>query len=486
MPLPHFSAAIFLFCTLFVALTRVYTAVPISTPAADCGLQANEVSTTAEPDAIQLQIWAGAHGQNCWRVFSPVLAAQQIADQKIQVQPTAFEALYRVYSRLFVQAAVRGEAPDLAIAGNRDLVAWGKAGHIVPLDDCRARHATFAAIADELWTTQRWDDHVWGVPFQSAVQILFFSKPALRRLGWSPEQIAALPGQIERGQFTLDDLLAVAKEAVATGAVQPGYAFWPTEVEIHFLQLVYSAYAGRLYDTASNRLVINQAALAKTFTFARTLLVEKLTVDGFAGASIDSWFNNNLRRDALVRNRVLFWASGKGEWAEWERNYTKDLGGVDYLQESIGYALFPSAMRGTAGHAIWHSTDYYILASESATGRNQQEAACAVLAQTLTPEMNARLVNKSGNLGVLPLPVNEAVANKDLFTDQSAYMWNYAKPAYQRNAALFLWLKDYTVYEALLADVLGKAERGELSPTAAVTEAVERLRTLAADHLLVE
>jgi len=55
---------------------------------------------------------------------------------------------------------------------------------------------------------------------------MFYSKTKLKALGWSDADIAALPDRIKTGDFTLDDLIATAKEAVDKGIVEKGFGYW--------------------------------------------------------------------------------------------------------------------------------------------------------------------------------------------------------------------------------------------------------------------
>lgn len=52
----------------------------------------------------------------------------------------------------------------------------------------------------------------YGMPFDLPVRVLYYNKSALREIGWTDEQIEALPTQMANGEFTWEQFLALCKE----------------------------------------------------------------------------------------------------------------------------------------------------------------------------------------------------------------------------------------------------------------------------------
>ncbi|MGH9509965.1 MAG: hypothetical protein ACRD2M_08515, partial [Terriglobales bacterium] len=203
---------------------------------------AGEVISPGDHDGIEIKIWALAPRYNRWRVDGPVQAAALVTDFKIRPITRPF-LLGKSYLPSFAAAAEAGEAPDIALAG--DWRAWAEAGYIVPFDGCRARHPEFDDVMDHLWDFVTWESKLWGVPVDIEVKPLYFSKTRLRELGWTGEQIAALPERIRVGDFTLDDMLDTARQAIEQGVVDPGLGYWPIFDKSGDFFHLYAAYGGR-------------------------------------------------------------------------------------------------------------------------------------------------------------------------------------------------------------------------------------------------
>ena len=143
----------------FILIARSYTARSVSLPpAAYCGYPDSPASPLVS-DTIQLQLWAVAYGQYCGRAFGPVAAARRIVEQKIAVIAKPLSILSETFRPQFVQLAQAGAAPDITIAGVRELAEWSKHGYIVPLDQCRSQHSQFNDVIDQLWSTQMRENH---------------------------------------------------------------------------------------------------------------------------------------------------------------------------------------------------------------------------------------------------------------------------------------------------------------------------------------
>jgi inositol-phosphate transport system substrate-binding protein len=126
----------------------------------------------------------------------------------------------------FVLAYGVGEAPDIWLTGHEYIGAQAEAGRIIPLGGIIEEFPIFNLVFDNLWVCTMYKGKIWGVPQDAEARPLYWNKTLLNKLGWSDEEIAALPGKIEKGEFTLYDMLETAKQAVDKGVVKPGNGFW--------------------------------------------------------------------------------------------------------------------------------------------------------------------------------------------------------------------------------------------------------------------
>lgn len=472
----HYEPPTWLNCDQMAqALSPVMASVPQPLP-----------TTTTTITTTTLQLVTHAYGGDCWRAYLPVLAAEQLPDPPLHVETRALQMLSGAYRREIVRAIAAGSGPDIAFAGPREIATWGKAGYIMPLDDCIASEPAFAQVDPQLWSVQRWDGHLWGVPLHWGAHLLYYHKPTLQRLGWSPAQIAALPEQIRVGEFRLADLELLAQQAIAADLIQPGFGVWPDENRFDFWQLIYSSYGGDFYDPTQDRIVIDPVILTESFAYIQQLLAEDLMLRAFASNEIDAWVNNVLRRDATVAGQVLFWFGRMDDRAEWRYNYAEERGGEPYLDETIGVALIPAAQPGQPGF-MWSSlAGYYVILTQEASGRALQQQACGVLAATLQPEIHLRHIIHGGHLSVLTQDTASLSVEIPAFTEQTAAMRPYLRPGSQIQSQFFLWFDQDAQLQAIILGALAQAERGELSPSTAAAKAVAELERLLGDKLVVK
>jgi inositol-phosphate transport system substrate-binding protein len=436
--------------------------------------QAEAQPTQAEQgagEAVTLQVWAEANAVEHWRADGPVDAAKNVTDFDITVEPLRDEAGWADYKKKVTLAADAGEAPDVVLSGHEDVPVWGNAGYIVDFAACRDKYPEFDDVIDGLWDSVTWNGKIWGVPQDTEARPMFFNKTKLKELGWSDDEIAALPEKIKNGEFTLDDMIATAKEAVEKGVVEPGFGYWhrPTKGG-DFLQY-YAAYGGRLYDPEQDKLIVSKGALTNWYAFQRKVVTEGITPENYIGTEFAIW------HDTVSHGNALFWNGGVWQWADWAENYVKDQGGQDYLFDFVGYALQPSGIEGQPGVTLSHPL-VYMITSEQASGDSNQEAACALLAKTTTPEVNTMHAVESTHLGILKSQSQDSEYTSDRLLSDTLYMLDYN--FYQPNHPM------YGPYFDILFDNMVKAENGEVTPEQAAEDAVQLLQSEIGDALIVE
>ena len=166
------------------------------------------------------------------------------------------------YKNSFVLASEAGEAVDIILSGHEDVGTWSMSEIIIPLDEYIAQHDEFSDLVPSLWDSVTFGGQVWAIPQDAEARPLFWSKPLLRDLGWTDEEIESLPARIESGEFTFDDMLAAAAEAVDTGVVEEGHGFWhrPTNGTDHLYY--YYGMGGEILDDEGHMVFDTAAALA--------------------------------------------------------------------------------------------------------------------------------------------------------------------------------------------------------------------------------
>jgi inositol-phosphate transport system substrate-binding protein len=462
-----------LVATVILIVGLILTACPAqqAPPAAE---QAPAEEAAAEAPAagvIELTVWAEANEVEHWRADGPVKAAEKVTDFDLQVTGVNDDAGWGDYKKKFTLAADAGEAPDIVLSGHEDVPVWANAGYIVNFESCRNKYPEFDDVIDSLWDSVTWQGQIWGVPQDTEARPMFFNKAKLAELGWSQEDIDALPEKIKNGEFTLDDLIATAKEAVDKGVVEPGFGYWHRPSKGGDYLQYYAAYGGRIYDEAQDKLVVTRDALEKWYAFQRRVVEEGITPENFIGTEWSIW------HDTVTSGNVLFWNGGIWQWADWAANYVADKGGQDYLFGFVGYALQPSGIAGQHGVTLSHPL-VYMITSERASGKKNQDAACALLAKTTTPEINTLHAVGSTHLGILKSQADFAEYKNDRLLSDTLYMLDYN--FYQPNHVM------YGPYFDIVWDFMVRAENGEISPADAANSAIQQLQSELGDAVIVE
>ena len=456
---------------LAALLSLAACAAPVA-PAAQSGGEAGSSEAAAPASGpVTLDVWAEANNVEHWRADGPAQAAANVTEFEVTVNPTNDDAGWAEYKQKFTLAADAGEGPDVILSGHEDVPVWANAGYIVDFRDCRDSHPEFDDVIDSLWQSVTWQGKIWGVPQDTEARPMFYNKTKLAELGWRQEEIDSLPERIKNGDFTLDDMIDTAKQAVDAGVVEEGYGYWhrPTKGG-DFLQF-YHAYGGKLYDEAADKLVVSQGALEQWYGFQRRVVEEGITPENYIGTDFSIWHTTVSAGD------VLFWNGGIWQWADWAANYVADKGGQDYLFDFVGYALEPSGIKGQPGSTLSHPL-VYMISSPAASGADNQQAACALLAKTTTAEINTLHAVGSSHLGVVKSQATYPEYANDRLLSDALYMLDYN--FYQPNHVM------YGPYFDILFDFMVRAENGELAPAAAAEQAVAQLQAELGDFLIVE
>lgn len=430
-------------------------------------------------EVTNITVWAQANNVEHWRADAPMKAAPLLNTaleasgnlERVTVEGTNDSAGWADYKKKFTLAADSGEAPDIVLSGHEDVPVWANAGYIVSFEECRNTHPEFEDVIDSLWNSGMWNGQLWAVPQDTEARPMFFNKTKLAELGWTEEEIASLPERIMKGEWTLEDLITTAKEAVAQGVVEPGHGYWHRPTKGGDFMQYYVAFGGRMYDEAADKLVVNQEALEKWYAFQRRVVEEGITPENFIGTEFAIW------HDTVSHGKVLFWNGGVWQWADWAQNYVKDLGGQEYLFGFAGFALQPAGEPGQKAGTLSHPL-VYMITSESASSRNNQALACAVLAKTTTPELNTLHAVGSTHLGILKSQSDYEPYANDRLLSETLYMLDHNY--YQPNHVM------YSLYFDILFDNMVKAETGELSAEDAAAAAVDLLQTELGDALIIE
>lgn len=437
---------------------------PTEAPAADA--EPTEVVPPAKGDKSAISAWAQANNVEEFRATNIETGAESLG---LKAEAIADSTGWGDYKKKFLLASDSSQAPDIILSGHEDIAPWGQAGYIIPLDEMIAANPeTYDDIIPALWESVTWNGKRWGIPQDTEARPMYFNTKKLAEMGWPQAEIDSLPDRITSGEFTLDDMIATAKQAIEKGVIKPGNGYWHRPTKGGDFYQYYFAYGGALAD--DGKLVFDKAAAEQWFAFQRRVVEEGITPESMLGTESKIW------HETVTSGEVLFWNAGVWSFADWAKNYVADKGGEEYLYGFIGWALQPSGIKGQPGVTLSHPL-VYMVTSEQASGEQQQQDAFKTITAATTPELNNKHAVGSAHLAILTtqLDLPDYAANKLL--KGSAYMLEYTR--FLPNDP------NFGTYDEVVFRLMSAAENGEMSPQEAVAVAADELETELGDAVVI-
>lgn len=425
----------------------------------------------ADGDTVTLEVWTVGKPQEEHRLENIKEAAKQLNEQleaegettRIVVEGKHEDVDWNDYKQQFTLAVESNKAPDIILSGHEDVAPWSQAGYIVPLDEYVEEYEQFGDVYDVLWESVQYKGNTWAIPQDVEARPIYYQKEYLKELGWSDEEIDALPEKIESGDFTLYDLLETAKKAQEQGIVQEGHGFFHRPQQGNDFYMFYYAFGGQMFDDTEGKLVLDREALLKFYQFFHDTVFEyETTPKDFIGMEWDIWHKTVTSKEAFI--------SQAGTWtvAEWKEQY--NLSEEDW--ENMGYALVPAGEKGGTPVTLSHPL-VYMITSES----EHPDWAARVLAMATTPELNTKHAVASNHLAILETQEEDPDYANDPFLSDVTYMLQYT--TYLPNHEQF-GTYDEAVFRGLTA-----VESGQMAPQEAVDVVVEELERQLGDEVII-
>jgi inositol-phosphate transport system substrate-binding protein len=436
-------------------------------------LAASDAFAARSASSVSLSAWSELDGAyiNDLRLDALKLAAPKVKGASVSVDTTGYTSAWADYLNKYTLAAAAGKAPDIVVIGHENAAPYAEAGYIVPLDAYIKKYPEYTRIIDALWSSVTYSGKRWAVPLEAEARPMFWDTNKLAQLGWSKAKIAALPDQIEKGQWTLDDLVHTARLAIDKGVVPKQYAYWHRpQPGSDFIQY-YIAYGGRIFDNEQKKLVVTRDALVKWYQFQRTTVTEELVPANFIGTTWDEWHGT------VANDKVLFWNGGIWMWDQWKTTYIAGKG-ESYLFSFIDAGLQPSGLKGKPGVTLSHPIAYAV-SSQKATGDNNQAVAAELIANALTKASMTANALRSGHLTNLKLTLDSPAYRRNKWLAKVTYMLNYA---------FYLPQSPYFgPYYSALYNTMVNVEQGNISPTAGADEAIATVKSqLPSDQVIFQ
>ena len=416
---------------------------------------------------ITVRCKADVQGGEGWRCDNFAEVEEQVeADLGIDIELTLIQDNidWGDYKQEFLLASESGEAPDIILSGHEDIGAWAPGGLILPLDDLIAEHPEFEDVVPTLWESQQYEGVTYGVPQDAEARPIFYSQLLLRDLGWSEEEIDSLPERVAAGEFTFEDMLATAEQAIEEGVVEPGNGYWHRTSNGFDWLIYYYGMGGEIIDE-EGKLVWDSEAILQVYELVASFTERGVTREDMIGLSGSEVWHPTVS----AADQVLFAQGGTWNWGGWAKVNVADRGGNDFLLENMGYMLFPAMSSGEAV-TLTHPLSYLI-----SSGSEHPDVAMALIAAVTTAEANNRHAIDSFHLGILNSQVDAEPYSTDPVLSTAHYMLDYTTGA-PNHPDWSAWSNAYWVG-------IQAAFTGSATPEEALALATEQLQNELGDSI---
>lgn len=344
---------------------------------------------------INITVWAGGtNDSDSYRIEAIEMAADILEreaailgeDLNITVEGRRDFAGWDEFKQGVTLGAEAGTAPSIVVTSHLDIAPWSQAGYIVPIEDYVDLDSwPLNNVYPNLMEIAAVGGTQWGVPQDAEARPFFFWRETLSQLGYSEDDIDALPGKVASGEYTLGNVLEDAKKAVDMGLVEEGYGFYPRVSNGPDYAQFYQSFGGELIDPESGKLVLDKAAMTEFYQFFVDAVEAGVTRKNHLGTDWDQWYNE------VANGRAAFWHGGTWHFGRYARE------GNDDFWNTIQFSLIPAGNDKGRANTITHPLVYLVMNQED---DRIEEIAAQLIAIATEPRLNTLHAIKSNHLAV--------------------------------------------------------------------------------------
>ncbi|MEM0088069.1 MAG: extracellular solute-binding protein [Thermofilum sp.] len=436
-----------------------------------------QIGAGAAPVEIIITAWTqGPERESIYRQANLEEAAKRLTQMfkavgvpaTVRVEGEFSTASWTDYRKKLYLALEGGTGPCIFLTAHIDTATLADNGWIIPLDDYIKKYWnwTYYDVISGLWNSVTYKGRIWAIPQDTEARPVYYNKLLLKKLGWTDEMINDLPNKVLRGEFTLYDMLRVAKEAVDKGVVEPGYGIWHRPNAGPDWPIVYLAFGGELYDPGTGKLVADMKVWRKYFEWFYEASMARSKVISDKLTALD--WNRDIH-PTIVAGKVLFWMGGTWHKGQWVSSFGLS---EEKFWEMFGFMLYPPGEKGGRPVTLSQPMAYFI----SKTCK-YPEVAFLILTLATDSYLNSLHAVQSAHLAILYSQLSDPTYTKDKFLAATGYMVEYAKyqPLHPK----------WGEYQTTIFEVVKGIETGAFTPDTALATFRDLLRSRLGDAVII-
>lgn len=369
------------------------------------------VATATIAQEVTIAVWSGGSGPlDNYRIDAIAIAADLLEREaeirgetlSITVEGTPY-ADWDSFKQALTLSAEAGSAPNIVVSGHEDIAPWSQSGLIVPVEDYLDLDAwPLSDIYPNLLEIASYGDVVYGIPQDAESRPFFFWKPHMLAIGYTEEQIDALPQQVQDGAYTLATVLEDAEKMQDAGLVEPGYGFYPRFSNGPDFWQFYTSFGGVMEEDGV--LVFDREAMRRTYQFFADAVAAGVTKQNHIGMPGDQWWAE------VASGQAGIWHGGTWHYGR----LTGQEGLADFFG-TVAFTLIPAGEGGEA-NTLTHPLVYLLTAG-------QDEATTEIAAQLIEiasePRINTLHAIKSAHLGISESQMDVALYAADRWASEA-------------------------------------------------------------------
>jgi len=353
------------------------------------------VALPATAEDITITVWAGGSNDgDSYRIEAIEMAADILSreaailgeDLNITVDGRRDFAGWEEFKQGVTLGAEAGTAPSIVVTSHLDITPWSQAGYIVPIEDYVDLDSwPLNNVYPNLMEIASSGGTQWGIPQDAESRPFFFWRETMSKLGYSEDDIDALPGKVATGEYNLQNVLADATKAVEMGIVEEGYGFYPRVSNGPDYVQFYQSFGGQVMDPETGKLVLDKTAMTEFYQFFVDAVAAGVTRQNHIGTEWDQWYNE------VANGRAAFWHGGTWHYGRYATE------GNDDFWNTIQFSLIPAGNDKGRANTITHPLVYLVMKQED---DRIEEVASQLVAIATEPRLNTLHAIQSNHLAV--------------------------------------------------------------------------------------
>ncbi|MDE0347907.1 MAG: extracellular solute-binding protein [Boseongicola sp.] len=350
-------------------------------------------ATAAAAADYTISVWSGGSGPNDhYRIDAISMAADLLKHEaairgeelNITIEGKPYDG-WEEFKQGVTLSAESGTAPNIVVTSHTDIAPWAQAGLIVAAEDYVDLDSwPLNDLYENLIDIASFNGIVYGIPQDAESRPFFFWKDHMRGIGYSDADIDALPGKVEAGEYTLQNVLEDAKKIQDAGLVEASYGFYPRVSNGPDYWQFYLSFGGTIEE--DGKLVFDRAAMSDFYQFFVDAVEAGVTRKNHIGTPWDQWYGE------VASGKAGLWHGGTWHYARYTGRE-----GLDDFFGNIQFTLIPAGGDGGRANTITHPLMYLI----TDQGDEDLEALAAELVTIASePRINTLHAIKSAHLGI--------------------------------------------------------------------------------------